>query len=181
MTSPNRRLLGWLVLAASFLKGTPLYAQEMELGGTVGLATAGIPDESQLVTGWGIEACAQCSGRFGFFAEYSHWSPAIRPASYGIARVNLVGGGLRIQEPLPGGRRGLFFLDLGLGLGRWRLLEQRREHDDRDYGFILGYGAMIPVLGGWYLRPQVRLYLMGGCCPVSFASYGGGVGAGIRF
>ena len=205
MTSPNRRWRGWLLLALpSFLTWTPLYAQDLELGGNAAFAgkvvvtpprevrspgqgNAAVSEE--WVVGAGVEACAKCGDRFGLFGEYSHWArpQPLRSATRGLTGIDIAGGGLRTQGPtLLGGVRS--FVDVGLGVGRYRWL-QAGEH--KVYGFIAAYDIIIPISDRWFVRPQTRLYLMADriCfgCPfflgdergLIFLSAGVGVGIGL--
>jgi len=187
MTSPNRRWLDRLLLAVSFLTWTPLHAQDLELGGNA--AFARISDVGGFASA-GVEACAWCGDRFALFGEYSHWArlQSLRSGTSGLTSVDIAGGGLRIQAPtLLGGVRS--FIDVGLGVGRYRLLQ---SGENKVYGFIAGYGVIIPINDRWYVRPQSRLYWMydkfcwiecpfflGGSRYLLFASVGVGVGIGL--
>ena len=166
-----------------------LDAQSVQLGGTVGLAIAGAngrtdPDfhDNGIVTGVGVEA-AWLPTAFGFFAEYSHLrsSDGTSPR-----RVNLYGAGMRVQERIPGTSRTWFFLDAGLGGGRWQLADYYRgrgwqpSEAVNGFGVILGIGVVIPI-GPVYIRPQSRTYLMGKCCPYPSSAAGGSLAVGISF
>ncbi len=197
ITRPNRRRLARLLLAVSFLTWTRLHAQELELGGNAAFAGKVVvtpqADKRAVsdggIVGAGVEACAWCGDRFALFGEYSHWArlQSLSSATKGLTGVDIAGGGLRIQGPtLLGSVRS--FVDVGLGVGRYRWLQ---SGENKVYGFIAGYGVVIPISDRWYVRPQSRLYLMADkiCfrCPfflgdsraLLFLSAGVGVGIGL--
>ena len=204
MTSPNRRWRGRLLLALLFLTWTPLHAQDLELGGNAAFAGKVVvtpprdvrsPGQGNAavsegaVVGVGVEACSWCGNRFALFGEYSHWArlQSSRSATSRLTGMDIAGGGLRTQGPtLLGGIRS--FVDVGLGVGRYRWLQ---SGENKVYGFIAGYGVIIPISDRWYARPQSRLYLMADriCfgCPfflgdsrgLIFLSAGVGVGIGL--
>ena len=194
MTSPNRRWLGRLLLAVSFLKWTPLHAQDIAVGGNALAGEVWVTPRANTravaeggFLGAGVEACTKCGDRFALFGEYSHWArlQPLRSATR-LTGVDISGGGLRTQGPtLLGGIRS--FVDVGLGVGRYRLLE---SGENTVYGFILGTGFIIPLSDRWYVRPQSRVYVMANkiCdCPfflgdsryLSILSMGLGVGIGL--
>jgi hypothetical protein len=150
-------------------------AQSTELGFTVGGGTFAAEDTgAPAYVNFGIEACGICSGRFALFGEYNHWERV--GGGYPnetITRVDLLAGGLRIQ-----GKHGIRpFFDAGLagGWDRFKFPGGRGSHGNP--GLLLGGGVAIPVRGGWYVRPQVRLTTLRGIhAGVSF-----GIGIGYRF
>lgn len=103
----------------------------------------------------GVEACFLCAGRFGVFAEYSHWFTSGTTSGYNpsdmVHQADLGGGGLRIQ-----GRGSVRpFIDVGVVGGRdthWQ------GPGGALGGVVVGGGVRIPFREHWYIRPQVRAY-----------------------
>jgi hypothetical protein len=161
------------------------YGQSVELGGRIGGGTFGVSSGSTAGRGLaGIEACIFCGGRLALFGEYNHWfsgistpGPAFGFGSGVVAHADLAGAGLRIQG---GGPLRLFF-DVGAVVGR-------DEHvlggSGAIGGALVGAGVEIPWREHWYVRPQVRAYVMS---PHSIESIGihwaigGALGFGYRF
>jgi hypothetical protein len=130
-------------------------AQRLELGATVGGGAFGAEDVGlPAFVSFGAETCVLCSGRFSIFGEYSHWE---KGNTGSILRVDILAGGLRIQ----GKGRVRAFFDVG-GAGAWDQWQgyfgDRQSHGNP--GVVLAGGALIPLRGNWYIRPQVRLYAL---------------------
>ena len=163
MTSPNRRWLGRLLLAVSFLKSSPLYAQAMEVGGSVGLARVEAVERKLSVSGGmfasaGVEFSAHDrSDRYAFFADYSHWARLLPSRSPTITGVDFACLGGRIHGPnLPGGVRG--FVDLAWGVGQYR--SRQPTGKETIFGYMYGGGVIVPIGDRWYVRPQFRGYFV---------------------
>jgi hypothetical protein len=140
-----------LVCAAAALAG----AQGIDLGvmaGGGGITASGPTMGAGHI---GAEACAFCEGRYGVFAEYSHWmtsgSNAGSNPSDLVRRADLAGAGLRIQ----GLGRARPFFDVGVVGGR-------DTHGSGTGGavggVVLGGGWRAPFHERWYIRPQLRVY-----------------------
>jgi hypothetical protein len=73
------------------------------------------------------------------------------------------------------------FFDVGYGAGRDRFFptafatEKTMSHTIQ--GLLFGVGATVPVGQRWYLRPQVRGFLMS----INHAGIDAGLAAGFRF
>jgi hypothetical protein len=143
----------WIVLLA--VAGIAS-AQGIDLGALAGAGGFTASGPTLAAGQVGVEACVFCTGRFGLFGEYSHWFTSGGAKGYNpsdvVRRADLAGGGLRIQ----GWGRIRPFVDLG-GVGA------RDEHGLAGYGgrmggCVVGGGVRIPLRGGWYIRPQVRVY-----------------------
>jgi hypothetical protein len=130
-------------------------AQGIDLGvmaGAGGFAASGPTVAAGQV---GVEACAFCGGRFGFFGEYSHWFTTGATQGFNVSDVvrsaDLGGGGLRIQ----GRGRIRPFVDFGVVGGR-------DSHGNYGGGALggglVGGGVQIPFGEHLYIRPQVRAY-----------------------
>ncbi|HJZ98613.1 MAG TPA: hypothetical protein VKE70_19015 [Candidatus Solibacter sp.] len=144
------RTLTLLVLAAALS-----HAQGVTFGGVVrgggfyassGGAAGGVQA--------GVEGCLLCSGRFGLFAEYSHWFAAERGSGFDrVHSADLAGAGLRIQSR----RAKSLFFDVGLAGGR-------DQHSSGRHGgiggVVIGTGIGIPVSQHWLIRPQFRAYVL---------------------
>lgn len=156
-----------VLLGSAFL----VHAQRFEFGGTIGGGVFGATDtDIPAYVNFGLETCALCSGTFSFFGEYNHWEPAGRTQ---IQRADLIAGGLRIQ----GGRRVRGFFDIGAAGGWDQFSSGFGSASHGNPGIALGGGAAIPLTGRWYIRPQVRAYLLGGL----HAGLSAGIGVGFRF
>jgi len=161
---------------------TPLAAQNTELGFTGGGSAFGAEDAGMpaYVT-FGAEGCLRCSSGVGMFAEYSHWRLASGGRPTRITSVDMVAAGLRLQ----GKRRIRPFFDAGFAVG-WDRFEWpvsgaggvgmgRGSHGSP--GLVLGGGVAVHAGRRWYVRPQVRVYVLRGI----HAGVAASVGAGYRF
>lgn len=176
----------WLRICVAALCGvSAICGQSVELGGRIGGGAFGVSSASTAGRGQaGIEACVFCSGRLGLFGEYSHWFSGIGTpaASFGfgtgvVAHADLAGAGLRIQ----GGAFPRVFFDVGAVVGS-------DEHVGGGSGTIggamVGAGVEFAWREHWYVRPQVRAYVMS---PHSIEAVGihwalsGSLGFGYRF
>ncbi len=141
----------WVVLLAA---GTAA-AQGIDLGALAGAGGFTASGPTLAAGQVGMEVCVFCTGRFGMFGEYSHWFTSGVAQGFNasdvVRRADLAGGGLRIQWR----DRIRPFFDLGVVGGR-------DEHGNGGGGvlggFVVGGGVRIPLLGRWYIRPQVRAY-----------------------
>ncbi len=176
-------LAACLVLSLS----SPLYAQAIELGGNAALARVEaarrISVSGGMFAGAGVEFSALGSDdRYAFVADYSHWARLLPSRSAAIGGLDFASFGGRALTPnLPGGIRG--FIDIGWGGGRYRSLHPRGK--TTIFGYTLGAGVIVPIGDRWYVRPQVRGYLLatpepsGGDYTLDALSLR--VGVGIRF
>jgi hypothetical protein len=149
-------------------------AQRSEVGGFAGYGTFAVEEVSNRGFAMlGVQVCGLCSGTFSVFAEYVHWENAGKDAIVRVNAVDLAAGGLRIQ----GGKRIRPFVDLGLAGGQDRFVYSGGSGSHSIFGAAIGAGVAIPIGQRFYLRPQVRTYLMSGL----HFGFGGGIGMGFRF
>jgi hypothetical protein len=132
-----------------------LAAQGIDLGALAGAGGFTASGPTVAAGQAGVEACLFCTGRFGFFGEYSHWFTSGVAQGFNasdvVRRADLAGGGLRIQKQ----GRLRPFVDLGVVAGQ-------DEHGGGGGGvlggLVVGGGVRLPLRGRWYIRPQVRAY-----------------------
>jgi hypothetical protein len=145
----------WLRWSSVLLAAGISAAQGTDLGvlGGGGAITASGP--TMAAGQFGVEGCVFCAGRFGVFAEYSHWStsgsaPGHNPSDL-VRRADLAGVGLRIQ----GRARIRPFADFGVVGGRDK---HGSGSGGAIGGVVVGGGIRIPIGEHWYVRPQLRAY-----------------------
>jgi hypothetical protein len=152
-------------LAASSLlfSSGALCAQVVEVGGNVGLGRmvtdSPLPAEHTIVSSAGMElSVGNHDNRGAFFADYNHSARLLPAASDTIGTLNFVAVGARLHSAaLPGDARA--FIDIGFGFGRFQWCERGRK-TTTIAGYAAGTGVIIPIGDRWYVRPQVRGYLL---------------------
>lgn len=155
------------------------YGQNTEIGATAGGGTVAVEDiRASGRFAAGAEICVLCTHRFAVFGDYTRiWKADNRPSD--VTTFDLISGGLRIQ----GGRRVRPFLDAGVvyGVDRFRypvlrggLSFERGFHGNP--GLVLAGGASLPLGSRFYVRPQVRMYVLKGLHVAIWA----GIGIGLR-
>ena len=151
------------------------FAQKTEIGATIGGGAFGAEDTgSPAYVVFGVEGCGFCSRSVALFGEYNHWEKSGSDSRFlRINSVNLVAGGVRFQF----GRSFRPFVDLGVagGWDRYEYLGGRNSHGNP--GMVFGVGVAKVFQSGWYVRPQLRVYVLRGI----HAGAVGSVGVGYRF
>jgi hypothetical protein len=144
------------VAALLAISAVMVFAQRTELGGMAGggafAVASGVASGSGQV---GVEACLFCPGRLALFGEYSHWVSAEGGAgSDRVKSADLAGAGLRIQWL----DRTRPFFDVGIVAGS----DRHRYAGQGGFigGAVVAAGIRIPLGEHWYIRPQVRSYVL---------------------
>ncbi len=150
-------------------------AQKAEIGATIGGGAFGAEDTgSPAYVLFGVEGCGFCSRSVALFGEYNHWQKAGTDSRYlRINSVDMVAGGARFQF----GKSFRPFVDLGVagGWDRYEYLNGKGSHGNP--GMVFGVGVAKVFQSGWYVRPQLRVYVLRGI----HAGLVGSVGIGYRF